>query len=474
MTHDKIDWLFKNDITIRLVRADHAPLILSFIHQSFKQENRISYTEKDLESVLGDYLHALNKEEVLYPLSAKQYLLKWTEQGFLRRHYEEGDEPIFDLTPAAENALKLMEDLNKQEFVGTESRLLHFFSILKELALKTNSNVYERIKDLEDQKKTIDAEILKANQGSIEIFDDTKIKERFLYAEETAKRLLADFRQVEQNFRDLDRGVREKIIKSNVSKGLLLDDIFEEQDYVWTTDQGKSFRAFWEFLMSRQKQEELESLISVIMEVPQIMKIREEASIHRIKNNLIEAGDKVNRTNDGLIEQLRKFVEQKSLSESRRILHSIEEIEKLLLDHKEDKDILEVDFEIDGIAKGNFFMNRLLFTPPQHIKFETITAELGISDSSDEILFNQFNIDHEELKENISQLLKHQNQVTLKEIAEKIGITKGIAEIVAYYHIASRENKHFINPDFDEQLIIENSKTSKSFSIKLPQIIFNR
>ncbi len=34
----------------------------------------------------------------------------------LRRYYDIGDEPVFDLTPAIENALKWLEDLNKQQY----------------------------------------------------------------------------------------------------------------------------------------------------------------------------------------------------------------------------------------------------------------------------------------------------------------------------------------------------------------------
>ncbi len=475
MTYDKIAWLFKNDITIRLIRADHAPLIISFIYLAYKQKNRISYQERELEGILNDYLHTIRSDDQdEYAMPAKQYLLKWVQQGFLRRHYEQGDEPIFDLTPAAENALKWMEDLNKQEFIGTESRLLHFFSILKELALKTNTNVYERIKYLEDQKNKLDQDIAKAKQGTIEIFDDTKIKERYRYAEETAKRLLGDFRQVEQNFRDLDRDVREKIIKSSATKGELLDDIFQEQDFLWTTDQGKSFKAFWEFLMSRKKQDELEVLIKTVLELPQVAKIVEESGIKRIKNSLIDAGDKVTRTNDGLIEQLRKFVEQKVLSENRRILRSIEEIERILLDEKESKGLSETEFEIDGLFKGNFFLNRLPFSPPKPIKFEKQEAQEGEVETTDDVLFEQFNIDTQALKNRIESMLKHQKQVTLNEIVNKFGITQGISEVVAFYQIASRHEKHFINAEHEDSFTIMNSKTSKTFSIKLPQIIFNR
>ena len=59
-----------------------------------------------------------------------------------------------------------------------------------------------------------------------------------------AKALLSDFRQVEQNFRDLDRGVREQIATFDGEKGALLDTIFGEHDVIVESDEGKSFRAF--------------------------------------------------------------------------------------------------------------------------------------------------------------------------------------------------------------------------------------
>ena len=259
-----------------------------------------------------------------------------------------------------------------------------------------------------------------------------------------------------------------------MSKGRLLDDIFNEQDYVWTTDQGKSFKAFWEFLMSRQKQSELEDLIRTIMNLPQVVRLKEQSTIPRIKNNLIEAGDKVNRTNDSLIEQLRKFVEQKSLLESKRILASIEEIEKLLIDNKDSPGIYDLQFEIDGIFKPSFFIGRSLFNPPQVVKFETNIDEVGVAEPVDDILFEQFNIDLDELKENIATVLRHQNQATLIEVVGRFGITRGIAELIAYYQIASAETKHFVNSGIEDEMLVQNYKSQKMYQVKVPQIIFNR
>ena len=69
--------------------------------------------------------------------------------------------------------------------------------------------------------------------------------------------MLADFRQVEENFRVLDSQTRERIATSTQPKGALLEEIFGETDHIHRSDQGKSFDAFWKFLMSPARLDEL-------------------------------------------------------------------------------------------------------------------------------------------------------------------------------------------------------------------------
>src|SRR5260370_40518751 len=91
--------------------------------------------------------------------------------------------------------------------------------------------------------------------------DATQIKDRFLLMASTARGLLSDFREVEQNFRNLDRAVRARIAGWDDGKGPLLEEIFGQRDAIADSDQGKSFRAFWDFLMSPTRQEELSRLL---------------------------------------------------------------------------------------------------------------------------------------------------------------------------------------------------------------------
>ncbi|MGH8548574.1 MAG: DUF3375 family protein [Methylococcales bacterium] len=75
-----------------------------------------------------------------------------------------------------------------------------------------------------------------------------------------ARELRTDFRELEHNLRLLDRRVRERIALWQGAKEILLEEIMGERDAIADSYQGKSFRAFWDFLMSSSRQEELTEL----------------------------------------------------------------------------------------------------------------------------------------------------------------------------------------------------------------------
>lgn len=468
MNYEKALSLYKSDKTLQLLRAEHFPLLVSFFYLAFKQKERIAYLESELQSLLGDFLYALQQKQITdYPKSPQDYLIRWAEQGYLRRYYETADEPMFELSASAEGALKWLEDLNKQEFIGTHSRLLQFFQLLKQIVSGT-AGPQERLKELEAEKQKIEDEMTQIRAGNFVKTSSTQIKENYYLAVETAQRLLSDFRQVEENFRILDRQTRQTIVKSNLAKGKLLDQVFEQQDYLWNTDQGKSFKSFWEFLMSQQMQEELEELLEKVNDLPEIEEVKRDKIVDKIKINLVDAGDKVNRSNDGLIEQLRKFVEQKKLTESRNIIKNIEKIEALLLDYKEQVADQPWLMEIDGFYKPDLIMGRPLFSPPVKVAFTGSSVQQGQANVDTNLLFNQFYVDLEVLRGNIRQALKAKPQVSLGQLISLFPIKKGVAEVLGYLQIATNHKKHLILRDQEEVLDLgaKNKEDIEALAVK--------
>ena len=98
-----------------------------------------------LAEALNDELYGIRQQlgEDTFPKPAPEYLNDWAapDKGWLRKFYRAGtDEAQFDLTPSSERALAWLEQLSERQFVGTESRLLTLFDLLKQMREGTEAN----------------------------------------------------------------------------------------------------------------------------------------------------------------------------------------------------------------------------------------------------------------------------------------------------------------------------------------------
>jgi hypothetical protein len=264
--------------------------------------------------------------------AAQSYLNDWADndKGWLRKFYPAGsDEPHFDLTPATEKALAWLESLTERAFVGTESRLLTLFELLKQMSEGSQTDPQARIAELHKRRDEIDAEIARILAGDIPLLDDTALKDRFQQFLQLARELLDRLPRGGTQFRTLDRRVRERIALWEGAKGALLEEIMGERDAIADSDQGKSFRAFWDFLMSQSRQEELSRLLEQVLSLPPVVAMHPEARLQRVHYDWLEAGEHTQRTVARLSEQLRRFLDDQAWLENRRIMDILHHIEAM-------------------------------------------------------------------------------------------------------------------------------------------------
>ena len=134
-----LDQLRKTNPAWRLLVADNAPMIVSFLYKTFIQPNVRTMAQPELASRLADYLYGLREKlgEEAFPKRAEQYLDDWAadSRGWLRKYYPPGnDEAHYDLTPPTERAIDWLAGFNQRQFVGAESRLMTVFALLREIA----------------------------------------------------------------------------------------------------------------------------------------------------------------------------------------------------------------------------------------------------------------------------------------------------------------------------------------------------
>lgn len=466
----------------RLLRSDHAPLVTSFLHRVFVVPNVRVMAAADLAEALEDALYALrlNLGETTFPKSALEYLNDWAahDKGWLRKFYRSGtDEAQFDLTPATEKAIAWLAQLSERQFVGTESRLLTLFDLLKQMSEGSEADPAKRIAELQKKRDEIDAEIARVQSGDVPLLDDTALKDRFQQFTQGARELLTDFREVEHNFRQLDRRVRERIALWEGSKGALLEDIMGERDAIADSDQGKSFRAFWDFLLSSRRQEELTALLDRVLALPAVAHLNPDARTRRVHYDWMEAGEHTQRTVAALSQQLRRFLDDQAWLENRRImdiLHGIESKALALRDAPAPINVMEMAQASADIALP---MERPLFTPSVQPVIADLVLQAGDEDIDPAKLFDQVFVDAARLGRHIRHALQDRAQITLAELVASQPLQQGLAELVAYLQLGSASFSTVVDEDGLEPIHWQTLATDGQTitrSARLPRVIFMR
>lgn len=473
-----LDLLRQTHPAWRLLRSDHAPLVASFLHRVFIAPNVRIQAQADLAEALEDELFALRERQgaEAFPRSAQSYLNDWADndKGWLRKFYPSGtDEPHFDLTPATEKALTWLESLTERAFVGTESRLLTLFDLLRQMSAGSQADPETRMAELHKRRDEIDAEIERVLAGDIPLLDDTALKDRFQQFLQLARELLADFREVEHNFRILDRKVRERIALWEGAKGALLEEIMGERDAIADSDQGKSFRAFWDFLMSQSRQEELSRLLEQVLDLPPIVEMRPETRVRRVHYDWLEAGEHTQRTVARLSEQLRRFLDDQAWLENRRIMDILHGIEARALAVRETPPAGNFMPLAETAASIELPLERPLYRPPVKPLIADLQLEEGTAEVDTAALYAQVVVDRAELTRFIRQELQIRSQASLGEVIANHPLRHGLVELVTYLHLAGEWPHTVVDEEHQEWIewLTDEGTTRRA---RLPRIILLR
>ncbi len=379
--------------------------------------------EEDLARHLEDDLFRLRRAfgEDRFPKAAKVYLTDWADDksGWLRKRYIAGtDEAQFDLSPSTEAALSFLASLVGRSFIGTESRLRTVFDLLRSLINDTETDVGVRKAELLRRRAEIDAEIGRLDAGHVPILDDAIVRDRFHLIVETAQSLLGDFRAVEENFRTLDRDARIKIATWDGTKGELLERIFGDRDAIAESDQGRSFKAFYDLLMSTDRQDEFTRLLERSLVLDAVRRVKPDKRIRRVHYDWLTAAETTQGTVAKLSAELRRYLDDKAWLENRRIMSLLRDIEARAHTVADDPRVQgavgEAFMELDAMAPDiTLAMDRPLYSPPHRPVIAHTNARLAREHVPADALFDLVHVDRPRLEGHIRHALQQHDQVTL-------------------------------------------------------------
>lgn len=467
-----LQYLREGHAGFRLFRSQHFAFTASLFWKRFVRANQRALDEVTLLEAIEDHLYQ-SPHEVCPQTPARDILKHWVEAQYLRQYYSERDDVArYELTVSIEKALDWVYSLRPRSFVGTESRLRTIYELLLQIREQTEKDTQMRVNLLMAERQKITDEIDRVLRGELSFLTDVQVKERFAQLGDMARQLLRDFTEVEQNFRQLDRQVRRRIAQLDGHKSTVLESVFRESDIIKESEQGRSFQAFFEFLLSPGRQEEMETLLNHVYSLEAIRMGEPDLFLSSVQSRLIDATDKVQSTQNQLAAQLRRFLDDRQRLQNTRISQLIDRIEQGLLNSDFAEATDSAWSYLDEQAPHIEIPTRSLYRIP--LKFEADTA-VEVADHqkvSAAALFSLDVIDERQLLLRIRRCLDITDPVSLKEVLDHYPLEKGIAELVTYIKLALRDPHGTVSSDSTFDLIITSRHGERKVAV--PHTWFSR
>jgi len=248
---------------------------------------------------------------------------------------------------------------------------------------------------------------------------------------------------------------------------------FDALDELKESHQGKSFYAFWQFLMDRSLQEEWRSLTNELYETLDEKGIdSSDGFLKGMKNYLYLSGQKVSRANDKMSQKLSRIIRENNSNQKEIVEKLIQEIKLYLTEISKFKrpPELSINIETDSIIDIPF-EKRLTYEQKEDVVYDA-KPTIAINDISESTqmdkVFKKNNVDKKLLKKRIKNILNEKSQTTLFEVIESNGgIEKGLPELFGYFGVV-KDFTHNFNPDKQQEIIFDRENKK---SIIVPEII---
>lgn len=480
---EDIKKILKDSPSVKLLKLRNLDVIIAFLYATFSQD-RSSILSDDLHRRLEDYLDHfevdLDEENDMQQafdtneVKAKRSIKKWADNGFLSNYYNENGDIVFQLSPYTIKTLNWLETLKKKEFVGAESKFKDIFNQLQELVEFTDEDVNKRIKNLERKKAELDEQIQDLKMGKeVEILEDFQIIPRFYRLNTTARELLSDFKEVEDNFKKITNEIYQKHLDQSLSKSDVLDFTFDALDRLKESHQGKSFYAFWEFLMDRSLQDQWKELTEELYSKLDEKGINnDDTFLKGIKRYLFKSGKKVYEANDKMAEKLSRIIREGNAVDKVIVKNLIQDIKKYLSVISQDRIRPDLSIVLEtGIDFNIPFEKRLTYEKKEIHTYQEkpVRADNDFSQADDfKDVVTRKTINKTKLKSNIKNVLNNTNQTTLTEVINiSGGISEGLPELFGYFDVL-QDFSHEFNGNQLETVFFDKAKSK---SIQIPEIL---
>ncbi|MDC9594700.1 DUF3375 domain-containing protein [Xenorhabdus sp. IM139775] len=411
-----------------LLATRRAPLVLSCLKTLFEESNDGIPLEEaivQLTNILMDHInqeqYEINQDNL--PLQASRELREWIK----RRLIVERDGRLF-ATDALEISITFVETLDNRFMTSTASRLSTVQREIENLETHLNPNPANRISVLRRRIADLERELQEAEAGHIEVLEPHQAIEHIREVFNLATSLRADFRRVEDSWREADRVLRQSIIGEQYHRGEIVDRLLNDQEALLNTPEGRVFDSFQQQLRQSAELTAMSERLRVILSHPAASDALSRIQRHELRwlvKRLVDESQTVLQARARSERDVRGFMKTGLAAEHHRVGHLLNEFFNLALNLDWQRQAVrkkEVPLPAVGVAVGGIpIIERLRFKEVDDEAEQTLDLSHHAADLAQigDDFWDAFNgLDREALLRQTLQVLAKENRpVSLAELA---------------------------------------------------------
>lgn len=304
-----------------LLASPKGPLILASLKELMEASPNGVEMEDAIERlalVFSD--HANDSEFDLgedHPLAARRELRQWIKRGLI----VERSGKIM-ATDAFQKSLMFLDSLEDQSMTSTASRLATVQRAIEILELQLSRSQDERIHSLQIRIEQLEQELKEVQEGKFEILDGIKAEEGIREVYQLAMSLQADFRRVEDSYREADRKLRQRIVSENQNRGEIVDELLSGHDQLVNTAEGQVFESFHAQLVKTSELQEMKARIRTILDnvnSERALARKQKAELRQLVSRLVQESERVIQARARSERDVRGFLKSGFADEQMRV-----------------------------------------------------------------------------------------------------------------------------------------------------------
>ena len=319
-----------------LLASPIAPSIISGLQEIFSEAGHDGIDIDKGIVILAKALQEHDANELIdvpehdFNRLARHELKAWTKRGLIS---DRGGK-LF-ATDSLQKVLRFVDSLDSKIMTSTASRLATVQQAITSLDTQLNPNPEARISSLERRIKDLTFELEQAKQGHFVTITDTDAVEQIQEVYQLASSLRADFKRVEDSYREADKKLRHSIINDDQHRGDVLDKLLDGHDALLKTPEGRVFHTFHQQLSRDLELNDMSQRIKTILmhkEADKALSTQQRNDLKWLKTTLVDESESVIRARARSERDVKTFIKSGLAAEQHKVGQVLKAIFSTALD----------------------------------------------------------------------------------------------------------------------------------------------